>query len=117
VCDYLTITLGDESHESVRVLYLSSRNHLIEDEAHAVGTTDTTPFYPRQLIMRACDLRARGIIIAHNHPSGDPSPSPDDIALTQQISSLLSQIGIRLLDHIIIGRNRFFSFRQEGKLK
>jgi DNA repair protein RadC len=115
--DYLIVTLGGCHRESVRVLYLSTTNKLIEDEAHSTGTLDTTPIYPRQIVRRICELGARAVIIAHNHPSGNPAPSTGDITTTQELADILKVVGCTLHDHVIVGKTDYFSFRREGLIK
>jgi DNA repair protein RadC len=102
--------------EQFRVLYLDSKNALIKDETQSYGTINQTPLYPRELLKAAMNLGAAGLIISHNHPSGDPSPSRADVALTTQIRNLMQSVGIQLHDHIIVARGRSFSFRKEGIL-
>ena len=116
VTDYLTFTIGHEKVESVRILYLTSKNRLLRDELHAKGTSNFTTFYPREIIKRACELRSNGLIIAHNHPSGDPTPSKNDIEATSQINQILHALGITFCDHVIVGKHRTFSFRASGLL-
>ena len=116
VVDYLTWTLGQDRDESVRILYLDSKNYLIKDEQHAIGTVNRTAFYPREVIKRVCELKAAAIVIAHNHPSGDPTPSTDDFDMTAQIAVILKLIGVELHDHIIVGQYRSYSFRGAGQL-
>ncbi len=102
--------------EQFRVLYLDSKNALIKDETQSYGTINQTPLYPRELLKTAMNLGAIGLVISHNHPSGDPSPSRADVALTTQIWNLMQSVGIQLHDHIIVARGRSFSFRSEGIL-
>lgn len=116
VHDYLTFMIGHEKHESCRILYLDNHKHLIKDEIHSTGSLTSTAIYPREIVVRACELKARAIIITHNHPSGDPRPSSDDCVMTTQIQGVCENIGVILYDHLIIGRDRYFSFRQAGLL-
>jgi DNA repair protein RadC len=94
------------------VLYLDARNRLIADEVEGHGTVNHTPVYPREVMRRALELRAVSLVIVHNHPSGDISPSVDDIEMTREISAAASALSIVLLDHIIVGNGRCWSFRQ-----
>ena len=110
---YLTTVLAREPIEQVRVLFLDTRNRLLADEAQGRGTVNHTPVYPREVVRRALELHATAIIMVHNHPSGDPSPSRDDIEMTQEIKRAAAALGIVLHDHIIVGNGRAFSFRRE----
>lgn len=116
VHEYLALTIGQDTIESVRLLFLNNRNRLIRDELHARGGANTTMFYPQEVVKRACELRAGALIIAHNHPSGDPTPSALDLATTQNIANVLRMLAISLHDHVIVGRRKTFSFRQKGLL-
>jgi DNA repair protein RadC len=113
---YLTATLSRERVEHVHVLYLDSRNRLIADEAQARGTVNHTPVYPREVVKRALELQSTALILVHNHPSGDPSPSRADIDMTAEIAAAAKVFGIVVHDHLIIGNGRQLSFRQEGLL-
>ncbi len=115
--EYLALTLGHETVESSRVLFLNSRNRLIRDELHSRGDVKGTMFYPQEMIKRACELRATALIVAHNHPSGDATPSRDDIELTRRIQGIFRTIGIEFHDHIIVGKYKTFSFKTEGLLE
>ena len=114
--EYLAFTIGHDTVESVRLLFLNNRNRLIRDELHAKGGANTTMFYPQEVVRRACELRACALIIAHNHPSGDPTPSTLDISTTRNMVNVFQMLGIALHDHVIVGRRKTFSFRQEGLL-
>ena len=100
--------------EQFRVLFLDRKNVLIADEEQAKGTVDHVPVYPREVAKRALELNASAIILVHNHPSGDPTPSDSDITITQQIQLACDALGLTLHDHLIIGRSRELSFRTEG---
>ncbi|GGC53641.1 DNA repair protein RadC [Siccirubricoccus deserti] len=113
---YLTATLSRERVEHVHVLYLDSRNRLIADEAQARGTVNHTPVYPREVVKRALELQSTALILVHNHPSGDPSPSRADIDMTAEIAAAAKVFGIVVHDHLIIGNGRQLSFRREGLL-
>jgi DNA repair protein RadC len=102
--------------EQFRVLFLDTRNRLLADEAQARGTVNHTPVYPREVIKRALDLKATALILVHNHPSGDPTPSRDDIEMTQEVKRAASVLSITLHDHVIIGNGKWLSFRQEKLL-
>jgi DNA repair protein RadC len=114
--DYLTAALAREKIEQFRVLFLDTRNRLIADEAQARGTVNHTPVYPREVVKRALELHATALILVHNHPSGDPTPSRVDIEMTQEIKAAAAILSIALHDHIIVGNGTRLSFRQEGLL-
>lgn len=114
--DYCKAAMGYESIEQLRVLFLDRKNVLIADEVQQQGTVDHTPLYPRQVVKRALDLNASAIILVHNHPSGDPTPSRGDIDMTKQVQDAAGRLGITLHDHVVIGKNRHVSFRSEGLL-
>ena len=114
--DYLTAALARQDVEQVRVLYLDTRNRLIADEAQGRGTVNHTPVYPREVVGRALELQATALILVHNHPSGDPTPSRADIEMTAEIKAAAAVFGIVLHDHLIIGRGRHLSLRREGLL-
>jgi len=116
VLAYLRGSMAFEGIEQFRVLFLDKRNHLIADEVHQTGTIDHTPVYPREVAKRALQLEAAAIIIAHNHPSGDPTPSHADIQVTKTIVEALKVLGINVLDHIIVGRDGHHSLRELGYL-
>ncbi len=113
---YLTTVLAEEKIEQFRILFLDTRNRLIADEAQARGTVNHTPVYPREVVKRALELHATALILVHNHPSGDPTPSREDVAMTAEIKAAVGVLGIQLHDHLIIGRGRHLSFRREGLL-
>lgn len=100
--------------EQFRVLFLDRKNCLIRDEVQQQGTVDHTPVYIRELVRRALDLSATGVILCHNHPSGDPTPSKPDVAMTREIVAACKPLGITVHDHLIIGRNGHSSLRSEG---
>jgi DNA repair protein RadC len=114
--DYLTTVLAHERIEQFRVLFLDTKNRLIADEAQARGTVNHTPVYPREVVKRALELHATAIILVHNHPSGDPTPSRADIEMTAEVRQAATVLGIALHDHLIIGRGVTLSFRREGLL-
>ncbi len=113
---YLTAVMARERVEQVRVLYLDARLRLLADEAQTRGTVNHTPVYPREVVRRALELGASALILAHNHPSGDPRPSPDDIAMTRQIVEAARTLSVAVHDHVVIGAGGWFSFRREGLL-
>ncbi len=114
--DYCHTAMSHRDTEAFLVLFLDRKNGLIADEAMGQGTVDHVPVYPREVLKRALDLNASALILVHNHPSGDPSPSEADIALTQQIVEGARPLGLTVHDHLIIGRSRELSFRAEGLL-
>jgi DNA repair protein RadC len=113
---YLTSRLAHEKVELFRVLFLNPRNRLIADEELGRGTVNHAPVYPREIIKRALELYATAVILVHNHPSGDPTPSREDIETTADIRDAAAVLGITVCDHIVIGREGIFSFRREGLL-
>lgn len=114
--DYLTAVLARERIEQFRVLFLDSKNRLLSDELLGRGTVNHTPVYPREILKRALELHAMAIILVHNHPSGDPSPSDDDVVITREIKAATDILQIALHDHVIIGNGRWFSLRSSGVL-
>ncbi len=112
--DYLRVSLSFEQSEVVRLLFLNSKNALLQDELHSRGTINHTPVYPREIVKRVIELNANALIIVHNHPSGDPSPSKEDITMTKLLGRVLKDIGVQLHDHIIVGRTRCESLRSLG---
>ncbi len=114
--DYLTAALAREKVEQFRVLFLDTRNRLIADEAQARGTVNHTPVYPREVVKRALEMHATALILVHNHPSGDPTPSRADLEMTQEVKAAAAALGIVLHDHLILGNGRWTSFRREGLL-
>lgn len=114
--DYLAATLSRERIEQFRVLFLDAKNRLLADEAQAKGTVNHTPVYPREVAKRCLDLQATAVILVHNHPSGDPTPSRADIEMTAEIKAALATLGVVVHDHLIVGNGRHLSFRREGLL-
>ena len=112
--DYLRADMAHLTTERVRILYLNSKNMLIRDELTNEGSIDQAPIYVREVIRRALDLGAAAMILVHNHPSGDSSPSRQDIALTREIIDAGKKLGIKVHDHIIIGKDGFNSMRSAG---
>jgi DNA repair protein RadC len=111
--DYLTSVMAQERVEQFRILFLDNRNRLIADEVQGRGTIDRAPAYPREVVRRALELHATGVILAHNHPSGEPTPSRDDISLTNDIVRAAQALGIRVVDHVIVGHGKWVSLRAE----
>jgi len=109
--DYCHASMAHESKEQFRILFLDRRNVLIADEVQQRGTVDHTPVYPREVVKRALELSASAIILVHNHPSGDPSPSRADIEMTGRIVEAADKLGIVVHDHVIIGRDGHASFK------
>lgn len=114
--DYCHTALAHAEIESFRVLFLDRKNVLIADEAQARGTVDHVPVYPREVVRRALELNASALILVHNHPSGDPTPSDADIAMTARVRDAAAALGITLHDHLIVGKSREMSFRAERLL-
>lgn len=111
VLTYCRAVMGFEAKEQFRILFLDKKNHLIADEVQQVGTVDHTPVYIREVVKRALELSASAIILVHNHPSGDPTPSRADIDMTKQIVEAAKPLGIAIHDHIIVGRHGHASFK------
>ncbi|HEX6113753.1 MAG TPA: DNA repair protein RadC [Geminicoccaceae bacterium] len=111
--DYLQVALAHEPIEQFRVLFLDRKNILIRDELQQRGTVDHTPLYPREIVKRALELGASAIIMVHNHPSGDPTPSRADIEMTKQVVQAMSAVGLTVHDHVIVGKNRHTSFKSQ----
>ncbi len=113
---YLQASLGRARVEEVHVLFLDARNRLLADEVQGRGTVNHTPVYPREVVKRALELQATALILVHNHPSGDPTPSRADIEMTAEIRTAAAVLGIVVHDHLVIGNGRHLSFRREGLL-
>ncbi|WP_081761433.1 DNA repair protein RadC [Methylopila sp. 73B] len=111
VIDYCRTAMAFEDRERFRILFLDKRNALIADEVQQTGTIDHTPVYPREVVRRALELRATALILVHNHPSGDPTPSRADIEMTKTIVDVGKPLGILVHDHVIVGREGHASFR------
>ncbi|KPP80817.1 MAG: DNA repair protein RadC [Oceanicaulis sp. HLUCCA04] len=112
--DYVRTALQNASTEEFRVLFLDKKNRLLADEFQAHGTVDHAPVYPREIIKRAIALDASAIILVHNHPSGDPTPSQADIEMTRQVVEIGRPLSIVVHDHLVIGRDKVASFKQLG---
>ncbi|MGE4167748.1 MAG: DNA repair protein RadC, partial [Xanthobacteraceae bacterium] len=111
VLDYCRATMAFADKEQFRILFLDKRNQLIADEVQQVGTVDHTPVYPREIVKRALELSATALILVHNHPSGDPTPSRADIQMTRSIVEVALPLGIAVHDHIIVGKEGHASFK------
>ena len=111
---YLRGKLARARREIFACLFLDSRHRLITYEALFQGTVDRASVYPREVLRRALELNAAAVILAHNHPSGVAEPSPSDIALTDSLRHLLSQIDVRVIDHLVVGRGAEVSFAERG---
>lgn len=115
--DYCQVSMAHEKREHFRVLFLNRKNQLIADEVQQVGTVDHAPVYPREIVRRALELGATAMILVHNHPSGDPSPSDSDIAMTEEIIRAAKALGILVHDHLIVSKSGHASFKSLGLLK
>ena len=111
---YLNAVMAREKVEQFRILFLDTKNRLIADELQGRGTINHTPVYPREVTRRAFELHAASLILVHNHPSGDPTPSVADLDMTRQIQRILQPLGIALHDHIIVGNGSWISLKKEG---
>jgi DNA repair protein RadC len=114
--DYCAAAMARSPREEFRVLFLDRKNILIADEMQSAGTIDHTPVYPREIVKRALDLGASAMILVHNHPSGDPTPSRADIEMTRDIAAAARPLGIGVHDHLVIGRKGHASFKALGLL-
>ena len=114
--DYCHTAMAHRETEQFRILFLDRKNLLIADEEQAKGTVDHVPVYPREVVKRALELNASALILVHNHPSGDPTPSDADITMTHQVQDAAQVLGITLHDHLIIGKSRELSFKAKGYL-
>ena len=114
VLDYCRAAMGFEAKEQFRILFLDKRNQIIADEVQQKGTVDHTPVYVREVVKRALELSATAIVLVHNHPSGDPTPSRADIEMTKQIVASAKHLGIVVHDHIIVGKQGHASFHGLG---
>jgi DNA repair protein RadC len=114
VLDYCRASMGFETKEQFRILFLDKRNQIIADEVQQKGTVDHTPVYVREVVKRALELSATAIVLVHNHPSGDPTPSRADIEMTKQIVAAAKPLGVLVHDHIILGKRGHASFRGLG---
>ena len=116
VIEYYRNILSLEKKEQFRIMFINNKNKLIAEEQLQQGTVDQTPIYPREVIQRALEHGASAIILVHNHPSGSPYPSKEDIIATKNLSSVVQRINLKLLDHIIIAENSNYSFAEHNLL-
>jgi DNA repair protein RadC len=114
LAQYLKLTMAHREREAFRVLFLDDNNQLVADEILGHGTVDHAPVYPREVIRRALELAAPALILVHNHPSGDPTPSAADIDMTRQVIAAAKVFAIVVHDHIVVGRTELASFRALG---
>jgi DNA repair protein RadC len=114
--EYCQTVMAHRETEQFRILFLDRKNTLIADEAQSDGTVDHVPVYPREVVKRALELNASAVILVHNHPSGDPTPSQADISVTLQVQDAANALGIVLHDHLIIGKSQQLSFKAQGYL-
>ncbi len=114
--DYCKTAMAHRDTEQFRILFLDRKNVLIEDEEQASGTVDHVPVYPREVVKRALELNASALILVHNHPSGDPTPSRADVEMTRRIEQAAKSVGIVIHDHVVIGKSEDASFRALGLL-
>ncbi|MBW2644501.1 MAG: DNA repair protein RadC, partial [Deltaproteobacteria bacterium] len=112
--DYLYHSIREKSRECFNVLFLDAKNRVVALETLFEGTLTASSVYPREVIVAALNHHAAALIFAHNHPSGDPKPSPEDISITRQLIFACRVIGITVHEHLIIGDNRYFSFADQG---
>ncbi len=112
--DYIRAAMAFNDIEQFRVLFLDKKNQLIADEVQQEGTVDHTPVYPREVVKRALELAASSLVMVHNHPSGDPTPSMADIEMTKRVVEAGQRLAVAVHDHVIVGRKGHFSFRANG---
>ena len=111
VIDYVRAAQAFAEKEQFRILFLDKKNQMIADEVQQEGTVDHTPVYPREVVKRALELSATALILVHNHPSGDPTPSQADIEMTRQVAQVARTLGIQVLDHVIVGKDGHASLK------
>ena len=116
VVGYCRVAMGRAKTEQFRILFLDTKNRLIRDEVQQTGTVNHTPVYPREVVKRALELGATAIVMVHNHPSGDPTPSRADVSMTKEVQAAAKPLGIALHDHIIVTKADHASFREMGLL-
>jgi DNA repair protein RadC len=117
IYDYFYHTMRDLKKETIKIVYLNSQNHILEIQDFGQGTVDSNHIYPREVIEGALKCRAVGMVIVHNHPSGNPEPSASDFSLTRNMVLSATAMQVKIMDHIIIGDNRFYSFAGQGLLE
>jgi DNA repair protein RadC len=113
VVDYCRTAMAFSEREEFRILFLDKRNGLIADEVQGAGTVDHTPVYPREVVRRALELAATALVLVHNHPSGDPTPSTADVKMTLDIIAIATPLGVAIHDHLVIGRDGHTSLRAQ----
>ena len=116
VKDYLRLQVGHLEHEVFGCLFLDNQHAVIAAEDLFRGTIDGASVYPREVVKRALALNAAAVILFHNHPSGDPEPSAEDLALTRRLAAAGSMMGIEILDHLVLGAGRYVSLKERGHL-
>jgi DNA repair protein RadC len=114
VLNYLKLRLEGSTREEFRVLFMDKKHRLIADEKMGDGTVDQAPVYPREIARRALELSASSVILSHNHPSGDPSPSSSDVAMTREVINALKPLAVSVIDHIVVGRDGTRSLKALG---
>ncbi|MEM6620712.1 MAG: DNA repair protein RadC [Pseudomonadota bacterium] len=114
--EYCKTAMAHRDTEQFRILFLDRKNVLIADEEQAKGTVDHVPVYPREVVKRSLELNASAMILVHNHPSGDPTPSKADIDMTRQIETASRAVGVTVHDHVVVGKDQVVSFRSQGLL-
>lgn len=112
--EYMKQSMFDLHEESLRVVFVDTKNKIIKIETISTGEEDQTAVYPRKIMKRALALNSTGVLVVHNHPSGDPAPSNSDINVTNALCNAAETLGLRLLDHLIVAGNNYFSFREKG---
>lgn len=112
--DYLYLNMRDKNRECFKVIYLDAKNRVITSETLFEGTLTASSVYPREVVSAALDHHAAALILAHNHPSGDPEPSAEDVSITRQLIFACRVMGITIHEHLVIGDNRYFSFADQG---
>lgn len=115
--DFLTLHFSQKSRECFCVIFLNAKNQVIETETLFTGTLTASAVYPREVVQAALSRQAAALVFAHNHPSGDPSPSPDDMAITKKLIAACRLVGIAVHDHLVVGQGRHFSFADHGYIK
>ena len=114
--DYLNHHIGDKTREYFKIIFLDSKNRVIATETHSKGTLTASSVYPREVIYSALANKAAALIFAHNHPSGDPQPSQEDVAITRQLVYAGKVMGLTVHEHLVIGDNRYYSFADQGQI-
>jgi DNA repair protein RadC len=117
VCDYLLHSLRDLKKEIFQVIFLNGRNEVIQAKTLFEGSLTSSAVYPREVIKSALEHHAAALVFAHNHPSGDPTPSTHDFTITRELFLAAKLMGIKVLDHLVIGRNRYYSFADQGHIR